>query len=459
MQNLKNRIIEQLKSSLLKLNGNNAIKNFGTKIGRAAPGSTPNRIINFLLNFLDKYSLKSPISNRHLFNKTTIKQNIFFRSRIPESGKLWRGKMFSFVERSGIRNKNPNLFNKIRGIRFKSLKFSNPRYRISNRWTSLFRNFRNQISIRASDLAFNLRSSLNHQAFLNTISEGKLVFLKFGGVEGPHKAQTAVLKSHHKNIVSDTHLDGTQIYSIRRTLSHKGDSNKSKSKRQKRDVTISPEDQKKPSQVWSNDKNIPTDKVVLLIPFYAPLKNVDNINSNQEVNYQDLLKFTEQVQRVNQDQILYINRLLERLTHSQLDLVFINLDFQDGGSIAIIFNSISQVGDSNTVLGLLYSWGMDLETLGAKIKTPVKVKNPSNDGIFNNPLVSYQGDSHLSPNRVLSDDELERYLDSSLFSLITDDIVDPDELHKYETFEFINCIESAPSLTSSHYTPSSMVLF
>ncbi|OMJ27435.1 hypothetical protein AYI69_g3129, partial [Smittium culicis] len=204
--------------------------------------------------------------------------------------------------------------------------------------------------------------------------------------------------------------------------------------------------------------NLPNDRIVLIVPLLPQNKKLDlhPFVDENSVHFSDLTAFTDKILKVNNDQILYVNRLLERLSSSNLELVYVNLGT---GNIAIIFNSLAQVNDTNTLLGLLFSWGMDLESLGAEIKAPDDQNAICNDNVYDNSLISYKGSFSLNSHQILSEDEFERLLDNSLFSFITEDVVDPLELHKFNIYKFLDSIESAPQLSTPNYNQSSLALF
>ncbi|OMJ18068.1 hypothetical protein AYI70_g5579 [Smittium culicis] len=447
--NIKKQIFGKLDSLLTNLSNSITFKKIATKLGNASPGPTPNRLINFLLKFHEKYSIKPAQAKVNISARPAINRNVLFRNKNINLNYSWKHKLINLSRNYRFTAPKANLFKELPKAQFKNFTFSNSRFSSHNSWASLFNNFRSQLNSKASTFAFNLRSSLNHQSLLSTLSDGRLIFLKYSGAEGPNRFQKTISSSKSRHIVSTLvpkkpRLDKTRF--IKNTSPKKATQN------------IPTQIEKKHHQIWSTKATLPNDRIVLIVPLLPQNKklDLDLFVDENSVHFSDLTALTDKILKVNNDQILYVNRLLERLSSSNLELIYVNLGT---GNIAIIFNSLAQVNDTNTLLGLLFSWGMDLESLGAEIKAPAEQNAICNDNVYDNSLISYKGSFSLNSHQILSEVEFERLLDNSLFSFITEDVVDPDELYKFNVYKFLDSIESAPQLSIPNYNQSSLALF
>ncbi|PVU89698.1 hypothetical protein BB559_004987 [Furculomyces boomerangus] len=378
----------------------------------------------------------------------------------------WESRFFRFMrfyKPNNAFSKNHKLFNINQKMCFRSKLYRG--FRDFGRWNSFIHTFRNT---KLNSIPHSFDAKYAFKSCFSTTVPGhpKNILLRMAALQAPEKSKS--LRSH-KASSNKTQLKKVKIGSDRLTDAHiriaksKKKIIENKSRPTQAENTLTPKNQSqietqvppKSPQLWLNSTEIPNNKTVLVVSLANNLEPFDlrAPNNNQQINANDLFNLVDQVQNHQQKRMLLVNRLLERLSASNLDLCFMNL-ISLNNTIVVVFNSSSQIPNSSAVHNLLIEWGIDISLLGGSVRDPVVSNGTQLVGGIS-PYESIISTSSSS----LTDDDTDGFLNSSMFSIVDENIAGPEELYRYDISNFIETISNPRIPQFSRYNPSSAVLF
>ncbi|KAJ2785649.1 hypothetical protein GGI15_001850, partial [Coemansia interrupta] len=178
--------------------------------------------------------------------------------------------------------------------------------------------------------------------------------------------------------------------------------------------------------------------VTITVPY-----TISSAAQNQPGILSDVAQLISDVQRIQQRHSLLLSRLTERLAASGWNIQYRHISTPTE-SIQIALPPSSGILTAAACEDLLCEWGFDLSLFAATIRNPVE---PPAQPLT--PLPGNVADPGASPGAARasaattydSDD-----IDSRLFSLIVDQIVDPEEAYREEVRDFLTQIEQMPRL-------------
>ncbi|PVV00725.1 hypothetical protein BB560_004881 [Smittium megazygosporum] len=219
---------------------------------------------------------------------------------------------------------------------------------------------------------------------------------------------------------------------------------------------------KQPAQVWYNNVPIPSDRTVVFISLNAnySANQVSSPQNGAQVKFDEINNFVEQLRQAQRKKELVMNRLFELLSSSGLDLSFVNLTTQNN-SIAIIFNNLKEAPNSRFVSNLFMNWGLDLDLISATIQDPILPETDAQKDTEFQVSQTHINDpvSEFSSMDLSRSSDFNNFLDSSIFSEVVEQVIEPRSLYAYDVNCFLDTITTSRKPNFVPYTPSSTLLF
>ncbi|KAJ1722608.1 hypothetical protein LPJ53_002987 [Coemansia erecta] len=192
---------------------------------------------------------------------------------------------------------------------------------------------------------------------------------------------------------------------------------------------------------------VPIEQCVTITVPYA----ISSGAQNQPGVLSDVAQLISDVQRIQQRHSLLLSRLTERLAASGWSIQYRHISTPTEG-IQIALPPSSGILTAAACEDLLCDWGFDLSLFAAIVRNPVSPPAQSPKplaGSAANPDAS-PGAARASTATTYDSDDI----DSRLFSLIVDQVVDPEEAYREEVRDFLAQIEQMPRLSRTVSTPA-----
>ncbi|KAJ2336473.1 hypothetical protein GGH92_007756 [Coemansia sp. RSA 2673] len=185
--------------------------------------------------------------------------------------------------------------------------------------------------------------------------------------------------------------------------------------------------------------------VTITIPYSAPAKNQQPL-SEHGASPNDVMELLADADKLQHQHHLLLSRLIERLSATGWDIYYQHVNSPTEG-IEIALSPSSGICTVVELESLLCNWGLDTSHFAATLRDPRVL-----------PAVSPESDAPLStaPTSVaLSSDPSwdSGSMDSNLFSLIIDEVVDPEEAYREDVCDFLNQLDRMPRLSSMCVKP------
>ncbi|KAJ1798226.1 hypothetical protein LPJ75_006895, partial [Coemansia sp. RSA 2598] len=200
--------------------------------------------------------------------------------------------------------------------------------------------------------------------------------------------------------------------------------------------------------------SVPVDQcVTITIPYTISSASLAAANDGGQQQTSSPLSNVAQlisdVQRVQQRHALLLSRLTEKLASTGWSIQYHHISAPTE-SIQIALPPSSGIHTAADLEALLCDWGFDMALFAATICDPVSPPPASKPAAAKNGIASHSMNSGTSAVTADSDD-----IDSRLFSLIVDEVVDPEEAYREEVRDFLAQIEQMPRLSRGNSSTSS----
>ncbi|KAJ1801462.1 hypothetical protein LPJ59_000258 [Coemansia sp. RSA 2399] len=176
--------------------------------------------------------------------------------------------------------------------------------------------------------------------------------------------------------------------------------------------------------------------VTVTVPYTLPAPGV--LAGAQDPSSEDVFKALAGLQQAQQRHDLLLSRLVERLSASGWDIQYKQLD-RPAISLQIGLPPSTGITTVNACEALLCDWGFDLSLFAATVRNPEKPIAAGGPKTF-------VGSSARTGSNIDSYSSSED-IDSRLFSLIVDEVVDPDEAYREDVQDFLELLDQMPQLS------------
>lgn len=164
----------------------------------------------------------------------------------------------------------------------------------------------------------------------------------------------------------------------------------------------------------------------------------------------DMMQMLTDANEAQQRHNLLLSRLLEKLSATGWDISY-QVISQPNEYIQVALSPSSGITSASKLESLLCDWGFDMSLFAATISNPrvppkalsATVSFPSSKAVSNDTGIS-------------SPWELDGAMDSRLFSLIVDEVVDPEEAYRDEVRDFLVRLDKMPRISSTTVAPAKM---
>ncbi|KAJ2864184.1 hypothetical protein GGH94_003088 [Coemansia aciculifera] len=184
--------------------------------------------------------------------------------------------------------------------------------------------------------------------------------------------------------------------------------------------------------------------VTITVPYSAPAKNQPL--SEHGASPSDVFKLLADADKLQHQHRLLLSRLIERLSATGWDIYYQHVNNPAEG-IEIALSPSSGICTVVELESLLCNWGFDTSHFAATLRDPrvLPAVSPVSDAPLSAAPISLALDSDRSWN--------SGSMDSNLFSLIIDEVVDPEEAYREDVCEFLNQLDRMPRLSSMCVKP------
>ncbi|KAJ2809667.1 hypothetical protein H4S07_003124, partial [Coemansia furcata] len=195
-----------------------------------------------------------------------------------------------------------------------------------------------------------------------------------------------------------------------------------------------------PAAKTSQDRASLADQcVTITIPYSAPVKNKPLGENGTSPN--DVFKLLADADKLQRQHHLILSRLIERLSATGWDVYYQHVN-EPAEGIEIALSPASGICTVVELESLLCSWGFDTLNFCATLREP-RVLPVATTTMSDVPL-------SIAPTSVALDSDRSwnsESMDSNLFSLIIDEVVDPEEAYREEVCDFLNQLDRMPRLS------------
>ncbi|PIA18759.1 hypothetical protein COEREDRAFT_85212 [Coemansia reversa NRRL 1564] len=147
---------------------------------------------------------------------------------------------------------------------------------------------------------------------------------------------------------------------------------------------------------------------------------------------------------------MLVSRLLERISEAGWNVQYRQI-IKQVECIEIAIPPSSGITTASSFEALLCRWGFDVSLLGAKIENPRVKASVTEDAINISSVCSKRQPSYsISSAGSSTGTDIMRDLDSRLFSLIVDEVVDPEEAYRDQVRDFLDYLDCLPRLRETH---------
>ncbi|KAI9504655.1 hypothetical protein BX070DRAFT_222585 [Coemansia spiralis] len=181
--------------------------------------------------------------------------------------------------------------------------------------------------------------------------------------------------------------------------------------------------------------------VTITVPYTLAVPN--HLAGIQNASIEDVSKALADLQQAQQRHSLLLSRLLERLSAASWNIQYRQVD-RPVESIQIGLPPSTGITTARACEVLLCDWGFDIALFAATISSPLKPQSEqlAADRYANAKAGASNNISNSKTSLSGSED-----IDSRLFSLIVDEVVDPDEAYREEVRDFLELLEQMPQLS------------
>ncbi|PVU88865.1 hypothetical protein BB561_005662 [Smittium simulii] len=291
----------------------------------------------------------------------------------------------------------------------------------------------------------------NHKAYTTTLPKVHDLFFSFYGLQALHNFVVTKASEFnfflHSTTISLKQKGLKKIKNIKKSLIIKPVLKLKYSIATLPYSQILPGITKKTHQIWSNNEEIPADRTIMVVDFNIDFKKIvlSTPAENTHLQSQDFNAFMEQIQSAQIKRNLHLSRMFEILSKSSLDLVYVNTLAQNS-SITIVFNSLSEAPNASTITDMLMNWGIILDEVFVNVCDPITLNSNKKNSTFQTfhdndaDRLGYHN-SNLAQDLSTSTFKLCSPLDSSMCSLLLEEVDDPSVLHNYEINNFLNKLD------------------
>ncbi|KAJ2488848.1 hypothetical protein IWW37_004476 [Coemansia sp. RSA 2050] len=180
--------------------------------------------------------------------------------------------------------------------------------------------------------------------------------------------------------------------------------------------------------------------VTITIPYSAPAKS-QPLNECY-TSPSDVAKLLADADKLQRQHHLLLSRLIERFSATGWDIYYQHVSVPAEG-IEIALSPSSAIRTAAELESLLYSWGLDISQFAATLRNPRVLPQAC-------PMPPDVSQSATPTSLALDSDGSwdSGSMDSNLFSLVIDDVVDPEEAYREGVSEFLVQLDQMPSLSS-----------
>ncbi|KAJ1950471.1 hypothetical protein EC988_004377 [Linderina pennispora] len=180
---------------------------------------------------------------------------------------------------------------------------------------------------------------------------------------------------------------------------------------------------------------VPVEHCVLVTVPYT-VSAMSQLAAGQQASSADVAQMLADAQKMQQRHTLLLTRLLEKLAATGWSIQYNHISSPSEG-VQIALPPSTGIRTAAEMESLLSDWGFDMSLFAAVIKDPA-VPQPRT------PVRS-----NKTSGTMLLDSQDMGDLDSRLFSLIVDDVVDPEEAYREEVRDFLADLDRMPRLSAS----------
>ncbi|KAJ2535299.1 hypothetical protein EV175_006928 [Coemansia sp. RSA 1933] len=183
--------------------------------------------------------------------------------------------------------------------------------------------------------------------------------------------------------------------------------------------------------------------VTITVPYTLPAPDV--LAGARGPSSEEVFKALTGLQQAQQRHDLLLSRLVERLSASGWNVQYKQID-QPVLSLQVGLPPSTGITSARACEALLCDWGFDLSLFAATVRNPVQpVANarPKYAAVSSNAQTGSNMDLYSSED-----------IDSRLFSLIVDEVVDPDEAYREDVQDFLEQLEQMPQLSRTTHRPA-----
>ncbi|KAJ1664280.1 hypothetical protein EV178_004251 [Coemansia sp. RSA 1646] len=202
------------------------------------------------------------------------------------------------------------------------------------------------------------------------------------------------------------------------------------------DNTVTTNQDLHPVAVAVQKASVPMERcVTITVPYTLPAPGV--LAGAQDPSSEEVFKALAGLQQAQQRHDLLLSRLVERLSASAWNVQYKQID-QPVISLQIGLPPSTGITTAGACEALLCDWGFDLSLFAATVRNPEQpVTNKDTTGARTAARTTSSSiDSYSSED-----------IDSRLFSLIVDEVVDPNEAYREDVQDFLEQLERMPQLS------------
>ncbi|KAJ2326732.1 hypothetical protein GGI00_004663, partial [Coemansia sp. RSA 2681] len=182
-------------------------------------------------------------------------------------------------------------------------------------------------------------------------------------------------------------------------------------------------------------------RATITIPYVAPTKRLSSDGHDTSPN--DVLQLLADADKLQHRHRLLLSRLMERLSATGWDIHYAHINVPTEG-IEIALPPSSGIRTVAELDALLCDWGLDTSHFAAALRgpraPPPATTRPAAPDVQRSASASLDRDSDGS-----WDSEA---MGSDIFSLIVNEVVDPEEAYREDVRDFLSQLEQMPRLQS-----------
>ncbi|KAI8320066.1 hypothetical protein GQ54DRAFT_312989 [Martensiomyces pterosporus] len=190
---------------------------------------------------------------------------------------------------------------------------------------------------------------------------------------------------------------------------------------------------------------IPVEQCVTIAVPYV-ISAVSQLPAGQHASSADVAQHLAEAQKLQQRHALVLSRLLERIAATGWSVQYQHVSSPVDGILIAVAPS-SGIHTAAELESLLCDWGIDVSALAATVSNP-RV-SPTADNTASPPKMPSKDRTPSRPSAELTSISSQEFddIDSRLFSLIVDEVVDPEEAYREEVRDFLAELERMPHIS------------